>query len=253
MNHPTQRRGAAIIMAVMFLVIISTTFVVGLSSPVVREYITSRNFEKSKGAYYLGEAGHEDALYRIKYGKQIGDEEVLTLNGNTATTTITNVSGVEKIVSSIGNIFRNTRRVKSSLTTSSGESFSYGVHAGDGGVLMQNSSTITGSLFSSGPVVGSNNLISGTVIAGGSTGLNGTISGIQNQGGSSMYAGGISNSTISGYAYCNTISGSSTSTCRTLTAQIAQPFPITATDIANYENAALAGGIATCEGGKYEI
>lgn len=253
MHYPTQKKGAAIIMVIMFFVIIATTFVVGLSSPVVREYVTARNFEKSKGAYYLSEASHEDALYRIKYGKQIGAEEVLTLNGNTATTTITNVSGAEKIISSIGDIIKNTRRVKSILTTSSGESFSYGVQAGEGGVLLQNSSTITGSLFSAGPVVGSNNLISGTIIAGGTTGLNGTVSGIQNQGGSSMYAGSITNSTISGYAYCNTISSSSTSTCKTLTAQIAQPFPITATDIANFEAAALVGEEVICTGGKYDI
>lgn len=249
LNH---RRGAAIITAVLFFVIISITMAIGLSSPVVREAVTSRDFAKSKGAYYLSEAGSEDAVYRIKKAKPIGAQEIISLGGNIATTTITTVSTSQKDISSLGDISMNTRRVKSTLTTSSGESFSYGVQAGDGGVLLQNSSTITGSLFSAGPVIGTNNLITGTVIAGGTNGLNGSITGIYNQGGSSMYAGTIANSTIAGSAYCNTISGSN-KPCQTLSAQVAQPFPITAQDIANYETAAAAGGSVACSGGKYTI
>lgn len=252
-KHISDNRGAAIITAVMFFVIISTVMAIGLSSPVVREYTTARDFAKSKGAYYLSEAGSEDVLYRIKKAKPVSVQEIISLGGNIATTTITDVSGSQKDISSLGDILFNTRRVKSTLTTSSGESFSYGVQAGDGGVLLQNSSTITGSLFSAGPVVGSNNLITGTVISGGTTGLNGSITGVQNQGGSHMYAGTITNSTISGSAYCNTISGSNKTSCQTLTAQVAQPFPITVQDIADWEAAALAGGIATCSGGKYTI
>lgn len=253
-NRLPHNRGAAIIMAVLFFVIISVTIALGIASPVVREYTTARDFAKSKGAYYLSEAGSEDAIYRIKKAIPISAQEIFSLGGNTATTTITIVNSSQKTVSSLGDILFNTRRVKSTLTTSSGESFSYGVQAGDGGVRMENNgSTITGSIYSSGPIVGlSNNLITGTVISGGTTGLNGSISGIQNQGGSSMYAGTIANSTISGSAYCNSISGSN-KTCQTLTAQTAQPFPISAQDIANYETAAVAGGTTTCSNGKYTI
>lgn len=250
LNH---NRGAAIITAVLFFVIISTTMALGLSSPVVREAITSRDFAKSKGAYYLAEAGSEDAIYRIKKAKTIDAQEIISLGGNIATTTITQISSAQKAVGSLGDILLNTRRVGSTLTTSSGESFSFGVQAGDGGVLLKNSSTITGSLFSSGPVEGTTNLVTGTVISGGSTGLNGSITGVYNQGGNNMYAGTITSSTISGLPYCNTISGSTPNTCQALTPQVAQPFPITATDIANWEAAALAGGTVSCTGGKYAI
>lgn len=181
-NRVSHEHGAAVITAVIFFVVISVAVAVGLSSPIVREYVSTRDFEKSKGAYYLSEAGQEDALYRIKNGKTIGAQEILSLGGNTATTTITGVSAVQKVINSLGDIFSNTRRVKSTLTTSSGASFSYGIQAGDGGILLQNSSTVTGSIFSSGPIIGSNNLITGTVISSGSTGLNGKIDGIINQG-----------------------------------------------------------------------
>lgn len=252
MKHLPRNKGAAIITAVMFFVIIATSMAIGLSSPVVREYVTARDFAKSKGAYYLSEAGSEDAIYRIKKAKPISAQEIIFLGGNTATTTITTINANQKDVSSLGDILSNTRRVKSTMTTSSGESFNYGVQAGDGGVDLDQSSTITGNIFSSGPVTGTNNLVTGTVISGGSTGLNGTIHKIFNQGGSSMYAGTITDSIIAGSAYCNTISGSNR-TCQTLTPQIAQSFPITAQEIANYETAAVAGGTVTCSGGKYAI
>lgn len=253
-KKPVQyNRGAAIITAVLFFVVVSIAVALGISSPIVREYVTARDFAKSKGAYYLSEGGMEDAIYRIKKSKPISAQEILSLAGNTATTTITSVSGSEKAVNSLADILKNTRRVAATLTTSSGASFSFGVQAGDGGVLLQNSSTITGSILSTGPIFGSNNLISGTVISTGSTGLNGSITGIINAGGSAMYAGTIKNSTISGLPYCNTISGSTPNTCRPLTPQIASPFPLTAQMIAGWEAVALAGGSVTCTDGRYFI
>lgn len=259
--------------AVIFFVVIATTIAVGLSSPVVREYVSARDFEKSKGAYYLSEAGQEDAIYRIKKAKTIGAQEVITLGGNTATTTITTVSSAQKTINSLGDILRNTRRVKSTITTTTGESFVYGVWAGAGGVLMNGNainSYIEGNLYSAGPICGGggvgatctggngSSIITGTVISGGSTGSNGVIANISNQGGASMYAGTIKNSTISGSAYCNSISGTTvggtaTTTCRTLPPIVQADLPITRGDIANWEAIAAAGGSVTCTGGKYLI
>lgn len=265
-NRISRNRGAAIITAIIFFVVISVTMAVGLSSPVVREYVTARDFEKSKGAYYLSEAGHEDAIYRIKKAKTIGAQEVISLGGNTATTTITIVNPNTKTISSLGDILRNTRRVKSTITTTTGESFTYGVWAGEGGVRMKNLSSITGNLYAIGPICGDNNtgatctdggegtnLITGTVISGGTTGANGIISNIRNQGGASMYSGTIKKSAISGGAYCNSVSnttvgGVSTTTCQTLPSLPPVELPITRGDIENWEAIATAGGSVTCSG-----
>lgn len=255
--NTNSQRGAAVITAVMFFVIIGVVLAAGLSSPVVREYKTARDFDRSKSAYYLTEAGAEDAFYRVRKNLAIDSQEILSLSGNTATTTINTVTGTEKSISSIGDIFTNTRRVKSTLTTSSGAAFSYGVQVGAGGVIMSGSSTISGSLYSAGPVSGtnSNNLIKGTVISGGTNGLNGSITDIYNQDGASMYAGTISSSVISagGKAYCNTISGSSTTTCQSLSPQLAQPYSISDQQIADWEASAVAGGTVACTSGAYEI
>lgn len=248
-----KKRGAAIITAVLLFVVISLAVVFGLSSSVAREYVTARDFAKSKGAYYLSEAGTEDAIYRIKNSKPISLQEILSLSGNFATTSISDVNSSTKSINSLGSILFNTRRVSATLTTSTGESFSYGVQAGSGGVDLQNSSSITGSIFSEGPITGTNNIITGTVISGGSTGTNGLVSGIITQGTSSVYAGTIQNSNIAGSAYCNTIMGSNIGSCKTLNAQPPQPLPISDQDVANYETNAAAGGIATCSGGQYSI
>lgn len=263
MKHQINRkRGAAIMTAVLFFVIVTVAMAIGLSSPIVREYQTARDFEKSKGAYYLSESGSEDVLYRIKKGKTIGAQEVISLGGNTATTTITTVSSSEKTVRSLGDILFNTRRVKSTLTTSSGASFSYGVQAGDGGVVMKNSSSITGNLYSTGPVCGggktgsdclsgvaaTDNTISGTVWVATTT-ANGVINNITNQtsGTASMYANKIYSSFVaSSTVTCNTISGSNRSSCNySFGAQTPSDLPIQRPQIDDWEAAATAGGVIT--------
>lgn len=234
--------------AVMFFVVITLAMAIGLSSPVVREYKTSRDFEKSKGAYYLSEAGSEDALYRIKNSKSIGAQEVIFLGGNTATTTITD-TGSGKSIDSIGDIITNTRRVSSLLTTTNGASFSYGVQAGDGGVVMQDSSVINGNLFSNGPITGSGNLITGAVVSASST--IGSITNIHSNG--SMYATTITNSIMGGSAYCNNISGSSPNICTAASTSTPGTLPFTQAQITQWESDAAAGGTITCTGNTYTI
>lgn len=239
----TTKSGAAVITAVLFFVVISTTIAIGLSAPVVREYVTARDFEKSKGAYYLAEAGHEDALYRIKTARPIDNQEILILGGNTATTTITNLSSTQKMVSSIGDIERLTRRVKSILTTSSGASFSFGVQTGNGGIDMENTSSITGNIYSSGEVGGTgSSVVSGTVVSAGPTG---TVEGIHS--GGSMYAHTIKNSVVGGDAYYQVKTGTTVSgTSYPGSAdQPTSPLPIPDSQIESWESDAQAGGAYT--------
>ncbi|MGB2580721.1 MAG: hypothetical protein WBC83_03425, partial [Minisyncoccia bacterium] len=214
-----KNRGAALITAVMFFVIISLVMVTGISTSVFRDYVTVREFEKSKGAYYLSEAGSEDAMYRIMNLDAIDAQEVISLDGNKATTTITTISAIKKTIGSIGDILFNTRRVKSTLTVVSGASFNYGVQAGDGGVYMSSTSSITGNLYSTGPVCGggktgsnclngssaTDNIVTGTVLVATTT-ANGVITNITNQGTATMYANKIYSSIIASTTVtCNTI------------------------------------------------
>ena len=51
-------------------------------------------------------------------------------------------------------------------------SFSFGVQAGNGGVFLENSSSVRGNVYSNGPVTGqNNNIVRGTVVSAGPAGL----------------------------------------------------------------------------------
>jgi len=255
-----KNRGAALITAVMFFVIISLVVVTGISTSVFRDYVTVRDFEKSKGAYYLSEAGSEDAMYRIMNLDAIDAQEVISLDGNKATTTITTISAIKKTIGSIGDILFNTRRVKSTLTVVSGASFNYGVQAGDGGVYMSSTSLITGNLYSTGPVCGggiigssclsgssaTDNIVTGTVLVATTT-SKGVITNIRNQGTATMYANKIYSSIIASTTVtCNTISGSNRGSCTyPLGTQTPVALPIQRPQIESWEAAATAGGVIT--------
>lgn len=255
-----KNRGAALITAVMFFVIISVVIVTGISTSVFRDYVTVRDFEKSKGAYYLSEAGSEDAMYRIINLDAIDAQEVISLDGNKATTTITTISAIKKTIGSIGDVLFNTRRVKSTLTVVSGASFNYGVQAGDGGVYMSSTSSITGNLYSTGPVCGggktgsnclsgssaTDNIVTGTVLVATTT-SKGVITNITNQGTATMYSNKIYSSIVASTTVtCNTISGSNRGSCTyPWGTQTPVALPIQRPQIESWEAAATAGGVIT--------
>ncbi len=236
-------RGAAVIIVVMFFVVISITVALGLSSSNVREYITARDFDKSKGAYYLAEASHEDVLYRIKKLKQYDAVETLTLNGNTATTTITTIDSSNKLINSIGDIAQNTRRVKSAVTTGTGASFSLAVQTGNGGIFLSGSSSVTGNIYSNRVVQGTSDPITGSVV---SAGPLGSVSGID--AGGSVYSHTISKSTVGGNAYyfspttltSTTVSGTKFPGSAD---QATSTLPISDAQIEQFEADATAGGV----------
>jgi Tfp pilus assembly protein PilX len=164
-NHIHTTRGAAMIIAVLFFVFISITILVGITTPVVREFKIAGNTLGSKQAYFLAESGVEDAFYRIKNNKQISASEVLSVGSNTTTTTITTLNSNQKTINSLGDATSNQRKVSLSISTNQGVSFNYGVQVGLGGLDFQDG-VITGNVYSNGPIYGdSSTTITGTAIS----------------------------------------------------------------------------------------
>ncbi len=159
------------LVAVIFFLFISLAIIAGLVSPSVREFRTANVNLNSKKSYFLSESGSEDAVYRIKKSMTIGASETITLNSNSATTTITAVSASEKEISSLGNVSSLQRKTKITISTAPGVSFGYGVQVGAGGLRMDNNSQVNGNVYSNGNIVGNNGArITGTAIATGATG-----------------------------------------------------------------------------------
>ncbi len=165
-------RGAAMMILVLFFVFISTAILSGLTLPVIREFRIASNNLKSKQSYFLSESGIEDAIYRIKNNMKISGTENLVLGDSSSVTTVTDLGGGQKQISSLGNTYSKQRKVDITLTTSTGTSFHYGLQAGVGGVYLS-SGKINGNVYSNGPIIGdSSSSITGTAISADSPSLN---------------------------------------------------------------------------------
>ena len=235
-------KGAALLIAVLFFLIISLTIVIGSSGPVIADRKAAQNLIKSKASYFASEAGIEDVSYRIIKSKNYDSAENLTLNDYTASSVIADVDG-NKEVTSTGNVSNHIRKVKTKLIPGIGASFYYGVQVGGGGLVMSNSSRVDGNVFSNGPINGSNsNIINGDVISAGSSGL---ISGIHTAG--SAYAHTITSSTVGEDAYYQAISGTSVGgiSYPGSADQSTALMPISDAQIEEWKAEALAGGTHT--------
>ena len=163
--------GAAMLISVIFFLFISLAIIAGLVAPTVREFRNASVYLNSKKSYFLAESGSEDALYRILNNMAIGESEVISLDSNLVTTTITSPTGNTKQIVSLGDVTSYQRKTNIVLTTSAGVSFSYGVQVGQGGLEMSNTSKVVGNIYSGGKIKGENSArITGTAVVAGPLG-----------------------------------------------------------------------------------
>ncbi|MDO8594049.1 MAG: hypothetical protein Q7R93_00855 [bacterium] len=236
------RSGQAVILAALFFLVISVTLGVGVAQPVVNQVESVRSVERGAQSLYGAQGVSEDVLYRLKKGMTVGAVETIDYGGYSATATTTSVSDGKEVVAS-GNRDNFIRNSKSHLLTGSGASFNYGMQSGAGGVILENSSSVSGNVYSNGPIEGAGtNLIKGSIV---SAGPQGNIEGVHAT--SSVYAHTVTDSDIDGDAYYQSISG--TSVDGTLYPgspdQATSTLPISDAQIAEWETDAAAGGTIT--------
>lgn len=160
--HGKSQKGAALLIAILFFLIISVTIVVGSTGTVIGNRKSAQNLIKSKSSYFTSEAGTEDALYRVKKNKQISNPEITSLNDGTVSVTVTDSGGGEKEIIAMGDVSSNARNIKTSVTTGEGFDFFYGAQVGEGGLEMENNTIVqgvggaNGNVYSNGPVTGGN-------------------------------------------------------------------------------------------------
>lgn len=258
----TYKNGQAALMVVIFLLFISLAITGGFVAIAVHESSIARASVDAQKSLFSAEAGQEDAVYRIKRGMSISSQEIISINGAQATTTITNVGGTKEVFSE-GGVHNAVRRIKVYLSQGlSGVGFIYGVQVDAGGLTMHQSSKIEGvggapgNVYSNGPITGENGAtITGSATVAGSSGSASTI--IVN---GNLRVHSITSSNICGDGYYTTIDASSLSflnspsspTCSSpLTPGTANPgsadpsplaFPISSSQIQQWKDDATAGG-----------
>lgn len=235
----TTNRGQALFIAAIFFLIISLTIVVGVVTPVINHVESARATLRGAQSLYAAEGVSQDVLYRLAKNMPVDAAETITYGAGSATATTTTVFDGKEIVSG-GNRDGFLRKNKVHLTTGSGVSFNFGLQSGEGGIVLENQSSVAGSVYSNGPVVGSErNLIKGDVV---SAGQSGRVHGVHAT--SSAYAHTIEDSTIDKDAYYQSIAD--TTVLGVLYPgspdQATTTLPISDAQIAKWEADAEAGG-----------
>ena len=242
-NMKNQRldSGQAMMIAIILFLVVSLTMIFGISGPILKQQKITSQHVLSRQSYFLAEAGIEDIVYQLKTGKPVASTEILSLDGNTATIITTDTPDGKEVISA-ADVNSVIRKLRTEVVLGSGASFYFGVQAGNGGLIMQNTSSISGNVYSNGIVTGSgpaNNIIRGSVVSAGPSGLVDNLYAT-----SSVYAHTISNSKIDGDAYYQSISN--TTVLGTLFPssldQATSPLPISDEQIEEWKQVALAGG-----------
>ena len=156
-KRPPDKRGFAAVVSV--LIVLSTILIVvgAISVITFAQQKITRNSVLSAQAYYAADSGIEDCLYRVIKGKKYQASNSLTIASSTAAISISDAGG-QTIIRVNGEQANRWRNLQVKLEINAEDiSFHYGVQIGEGGLTMNNSSSILGNLYSNGPVQGFNN------------------------------------------------------------------------------------------------
>ena len=235
-----QERGQAALVATVLLMVIMISAVFGVSAIALKEAKIAEENKKSKLSFFAAESGVEDAVYRLKRGKNLTSSFTISLNGASAPTTVTTNGGIKEIKSA-GDASGVSRAIRATLFNTTGVSFHYGVQVGDDGLELGDNSMVNGNVFSNGNIDGagsSKSRISGNAQAAG----NSSIKNIRINNGASAYS--FDNCVVDGQAkYVSGFTNCTASSTQTIGEGVApQNFPITNAQITQWKNDAAAGG-----------
>jgi len=259
------QKGAAMLIAVIFLLFISIAVIAGLIMPSVREYKVASESINSKKSYFLAESGIEDAFYRVLTNKPISSNETLSLDSNSVTTTINTTGSNQRTIVSLGDVKSLQRKINLLLQEGAGVGFNYGIQSGEGGFSMNGGSRINGNVYSNGNIQANSGVqITGTAIAAGATSYVGDGDGVKpnpylgtvvvgSGGTGDAWASNVIGASVAGNLYCQTGSLNNKVCDTSKGIPPAEPMPFTEEDINNWKAEGTAGGTITgstnCPGG----
>ena len=197
---------------------------------------------ESVKSYYAAEAGIEDSLLRLNNGMQFSASNTLFIDGNSATTEISDSMGSSRTITSEGNANDKIRKLSVNYTITTSEiSFFYGAQAGEGGITMGNNSIIEGNVFSNGSISGSGTITNTVTVATNGNGISDV------EVGDNAYVYSCSNADIENTLYY--VSGGSITNCDyenivDLGPEEIEPeaMPVSQEQITDWKNEASNGG-----------
>jgi cytoskeletal protein CcmA (bactofilin family) len=155
-------RGQMLLLAIIIFLAISLSVVFGIARPLASHIRASANYSTSLQSMAAAEALNEEILYRLNEGETLPATLTLNLNNSSSTATISDIGGTKQITSQ-GTANSLVRTVRMVVQKGDGISFNYGMHAGNGGVVMANNSVVIGNIYSNGNISGGQ--VTGTAVA----------------------------------------------------------------------------------------
>ncbi|HEY4515001.1 MAG TPA: hypothetical protein VJJ22_02475 [Candidatus Paceibacterota bacterium] len=243
-QYNIKQKGSALTLAVLVFVVVAGAVVLGLVRSSQVSVRIANSVGVSSNALVTNESLEEDVVYRIKKGMQYDSEESIGLNGGGATTTIADdvVTGI-KTASTVSSIKGFVRKKVIRLLKTDEAKFNYGVQVGLGGLRMKNTASVTGNVYSNGPVEGdSKNVVRGDIISSGPIGLAKEVNST-----SSVYAHTIDKSTITKDAYYQVLTNTTVGGIKYPGSadQPTKSLPISDTTLDSWEDIAEQGGVIT--------
>lgn len=165
---PITQRGFAAILSLLIIAAVVVLLAIGAGLISLRNQRTTYNSVRSAQSLVLAEAALEDSLLRITDPSlSYQSSETLTLNGHTATTTISQV-GPTVSVATQGDVETRIRRLGIELVKNSTEaSFFYGVQVGEGGLIIDHKDgKVIGNVYANGTSYGKGS-VTGSITVGG--------------------------------------------------------------------------------------
>lgn len=162
------QQGFTAILAAIILVVVFTTVGLSMLDMVLFHLQISGLKLNSAQAYFLAEAGIEDALLRIRKLMNVGDSYTFNLAGEVVEVSISGQIGGSQTITAKGEKGGAVKRVEVVHSLTGDEvNFFFGAQVGNDGLLLENGSTIEGNVFSNGSItagVGSGQTITGYAI-----------------------------------------------------------------------------------------
>lgn len=158
------KQGVAAIVIVFVLGLLSLFIGVSLLETGYAQSIMGRNSAQSSKAFYLANAGVEEAVYQISQSGTLGypgpDNLSFNLNGGTVDATITGTES-ERFIEAVGSVDNYVRKIKVTVQdTTVKPGFANAIHAGAGGIELRNQTLVT-SKDGSGGNIYSNSFVKG--------------------------------------------------------------------------------------------
>ncbi len=176
--HALRTRGAAMLIFVLFFAITSSAMMFTLNQSIYIDFKDFNRLTQAKQSLLTSESLLEDVLYRNIFDPFAVDTvESLTFANTTAYATTTYDSANDQYVTeSLASFGQVKRKSTATLILTGGSSFNYGLQAGTGGIMLANSSSIVGNVYSNGTVTGAGSArVSGDIVSAGSAGVVQTI------------------------------------------------------------------------------